>query len=464
MSATADAGIVGRGNAEGARLFREWFADLGTAAEEGRGGAYVFVMGSLAELLRCFDLPVVFPEINSLQTAVRHQAHEYLDEAEDYGYSTDICGYVKADVATQLRGGSLLMGRIPRPSIAVYTNACNTYIKWAEIWERMYDCPIVTIDTPGSRSAGLHPGPGDPDFENDKAYVAAQLRELIPLLEKVSGVPFDIDRLRETMGHANTMARAWSRVLELNAATPSVFNALTDGTVFLGVSNCLRGTPEGARYFEELVEEMELKSAEGIGTLTEELYRLIFVGVPCYPIFRRFGELFSEWGGTFVTSTYLWFASGGANRGFQYDLERPLDSLAEGLLLGVREAMDSMFFNTDALLGMFDEFGADGIVYHPIKSCRTVSTGLADSRRDVMARGDVPSLFIESDMMDRRVVSEAQLKNRIDAFFEGLASRRTREGAAGTADGAGGDPAVAAHSAGGAEKTGGHPAAEQQGG
>jgi hypothetical protein len=27
-------------------------------------------------------------------------------------------------------------------------------------------------------------------------------------------------------------------------------------------------------------------------------------------------------------------------------------------------------------------------------------------------------------MMDRRVVSEAQLKNRIDAFFEGLATRR----------------------------------------
>jgi len=41
-----------------------------------------------------------------------------------------------------------------------------------------------------------------------------------------------------------------------------------------------------------------------------------------------------------------------------------------------------------------------------------------------MARRDIASLFIESDMMDRRVVSEAQMKNRIDAFFEGLASRR----------------------------------------
>ncbi len=29
-------------------------------------------------------------------------------------------------------------------------------------------------------------------------------------------------------------------------------------------------------------------------------------------------------------------------------------------------------------------------------------------------------------MMDQRVVSEAQMKNRIDAFFEGLASRRRK--------------------------------------
>ena len=174
---------------------------------------------------------------------------------------------------------------------------------------------------------------------------------------------------------------------------------------------------------------MEFKSREGIGTLTEELYRLIFVGVPCYPIFRRFGELFTEWGGTFVSSTYLWFASGGAHEGHQYDLDRPLESLAEGLLLGVRDAMDSMFFQTDPLLRMHREFAADGIVFHPIKSCRTVSTGLADNRREIMAREDVASLFIESDMMDRRVVSEAQLKNRIDAFFEGLASRRAKAGA-----------------------------------
>jgi benzoyl-CoA reductase subunit B len=428
MQEAKPAELVGRANTEGARLFREWFEMLEQTAETGGQAAYVFVMGSLTEVLRVFDFPIVFPEINSLQTAVRRVAHEYLNKAEDYGYSPDICGYVKADVAVQLSGGKHPMGRIPKPAIGVLTNACNTYIKWAEIWERMYRIPIFTLDVPGSREAGGGTWPGDRDFANDHAYVLAQIKELIGLCERVTGKRFDIDRLREAMSHANVMGLGWKRVLELNANRPSVFNALTDGTIYLGVANGFRGTEEGASYFEDLVEEMEYKASNGIGTLIDEKYRLIFVGVPCYPIFRRFNEMFTEWGGAFVNSTYLWFAAGGANRGFEYDLSRPLESLAEGVLISVRDAMDSMFYADRALLEMIDAYKVDGVVFHPIKSCRTVSTGLADSRRALMARRDMPSLFIESDMMDRRVVSEAQLKNRADAFFEGLASRRLAAG------------------------------------
>jgi len=79
---------------------------------------------------------------------------------------------------------------------------------------------------------------------------------------------------------------------------------------------------------------------------------------------------------------------------------------------------------------MVEQFHVDGVVYHPIKSCRTTSAGLADNRRAFMQATDLPSLFIESDMMDKRVVSEAQMKNRIDAFFEGLNARKLQRAAA----------------------------------
>jgi benzoyl-CoA reductase subunit B len=426
MTAVANE-IVGRGARDGARLFREWFDTLTQAAQNKEPTAYVFVMGSLHEIIKTFDMHTVFPEITSLQTAVRKVADEYLSLAEDHGFSPDVCGYVKADYALQLRKGDHPMGTVPPPSIAVLTNACNTYFKWAEMWERMYEVPTITVDVPGTR--GLHAlDMSAVDQERDQRYVFNQLKELIGHLEELTGQPFDIDRLREVLEYTNRMGRAWRRVLELNKNHPAVFDAMLEGTIYLGVANALRGTEAGALYFEDLAEEMEYKVAHNLSPLVDhqQQHRLVFVGVPCYPIFRRFYQLFSEWGGIFVSSTYMWFASGGLNLDFEYDLERPLESLAEGVLLSVRRAGEAMLFHDRTLLEAIDTFDADGVVYHPIKSCRTVSTSLADSRRAVLEERDVLCLHIESDMMDKRVVSEAQMKNRIDAFFEGLESRRIR--------------------------------------
>ena len=420
--------LLGRGNVEAARLFRDWFGRLNAMAEQGHKTAYVFVMGSMCEILRSFDIEPVFPEINSLQTAVKKVSHDFLARAEDYGFSTDVCGYVKADVAVQLNHGKHPLGRIPRPSLAIATNACNTYIKWAEFWERLHHTKVFTLDIPGSRSGWGEDLPGEKGFERDRRYVENQIRELIVVCEEITGKSFDIDRLRQALHYTNQMSQAWHEILLLNRRRPAPFNSLTEGTVYLGVLNALRGTPEGALYMQNLLEEIQYRVDHKLQPPHEEKYRLMFLGVPCYPIFRRFYEFFSQWGGSFVTSTYLWFASGGLQVAYQYDLDRPLETLAEGTLLSLRNAMDSMFFQDRQIVKLVDDFELDGIVFHPIKSCRTVSTGLADVRRAVLEKTSVPSLFIESDMMDRRVISEAQLKNRIDAFFEGLAARRVREG------------------------------------
>lgn len=428
-----DTDIVGRGVREGAELFRVWFEELASPATQESGAAYVFVMGSMNEILKSFDMPVTFPEINSLQTAIRKVSRDYLDVAEDYGFSADICGYVKADVAMQLEGGKHPMGRIPKPSVAVLTNACNTYIKWAEIWERLHGCPVVTLDIPGTRAAGTQSQPGSEEWAFEKKYIVGQIQELIEVCEKVTGKKFDIDKFREVLGYANDVAVSWKKILDLNTSDPAVFSALTDGTVYLGMSNAFRGTKEGSEYFLRLHEEMAYRVDNGIGVLQkgeagmeamDQQFRLAFVGVPCYPIFRRFNEMFSNWGGVFVTSSYLWFASGGASTGFEYDLQNPLESFAEGCLLTVRDAMDSMFHQALTLEQGAKAFNLDGVVYHPIKSCRTVSTGLADQRRYATEELGLSTLFIESDLMDPQVVSEAQMKNRVDAFFEGLISRR----------------------------------------
>jgi len=423
--------LLGRGRRDGNRLFKDWFTELNDAADGGGPVAYTFVMGSMAEVLRAFDFHLVFPEINALQAAVKKQSLEYLNKAEDYGYSTDVCGYVKADVGSQLQGGRHPNGHIPKPSLVIATNMCNTYVKWVEIWQRMHGCPVFVIDLPGQRGMGWRAEPGEPAFEADRRYVQGQLEELIALCEKISGKPFDLDRLRQVMGHVNSMAADWKEVLGLNQSIPAPFNVLGDGLTYMGMLSAYRGTAEGARYMSELRDEMSYRAAHRLGTLPEERFRLHGVGPACYPYFRRFLELFQEWGAVFVSSEYLAYAGGGLDQGIEFDLTRPLESLAEQLVLTAQRSMSNMFFSQDRLHQSVQRWKADGIVYHSVKSCRTVSTGMADSREYITRVHEVPALFIESDLVDPRAWSEAQIKNRVDAYFEALAARKIAAAAVG---------------------------------
>lgn len=434
---TSDGKIfIGRGVYDGARLFREWFDGLTEVAKRGETAAYCFVAGNLIEILRTFDIPVTFPEINSLQTAFRHVSRNYLDEAEDYGYSPDICGYVKIGVAIQRRNGEHPMGWIPKPKLALLNNYCNTFLKWGEIWERSYDCPVVSLDYPMTRSAGEVAQPGTDKFNYEKNYLKGQIQEVIEICERITDKKFDIDKFREILKWSNEVNRGWKRVVELNMSKPAAFNALTDGTVYMGVANALRGTQIGANYFRDLVEELEYRVAHGIGALgksvdgtvpMKQTFRLSLVGTPCFPIFSQFSDMFAKWGGVFVYSSYLGFASTGALTGYQYDTKDPLESYAEGQLIMHCSGADSMFHESANLKRLGPAFGLDGVVFHPVKSCRTVSTGMADMRRVVSDDLGLSTLFIESDLVDPRVVAEAPMRNRVDAFFEGLISRRQQK-------------------------------------
>ena len=123
--------------ADGQRLMKDWYTGLAAARDRGQHVANVFVMGNAIEILRSFDFQLVFPEINSLQTGVRKASEEYLRLSEDYGMSPDVCSYVKADVGLILKEQRHPAGLIPKADIAIASNMCSTFIKWAEIWERI---------------------------------------------------------------------------------------------------------------------------------------------------------------------------------------------------------------------------------------------------------------------------------------------------------------------------------------
>jgi benzoyl-CoA reductase subunit B len=409
---------------EGQRLIKDWYAGLAEATKRGQHVANVFVMGNAVEILRAFDFQLVFPEINSLQTGVRKASAEFIRLSEDYGMSPDVCSYVKADVGLMLKENEHPVGLIPKADLAIASNMCSTFIKWAEIWERWLKVPTFVLDLPGQRATNWRVRPGDAQHAADSRWVEAQFRDLIEKCEKITGKRFDIDRLAEVEERVNKMVFHWNNVMALNRLCPAPYNAMLDGLTYIGIMNVYRGAPEGVEFMRRLEEQLKAKVARGEGRVAEERFRLLFSGTPCYVSMRRLVELFETWGGVFAYSDYLTFAAGGMDAGeLVYDTSRPLESLAEITALAAQRGLSNQFFAHERLEQQIRDYAVDGIVFHGIKSCRFVSSGMADTRDYLNKRLAVPSLYIESDLIDPRYWSDAQIKNRVDAFFEALNQR-----------------------------------------
>ncbi|HKZ51143.1 MAG TPA: 2-hydroxyacyl-CoA dehydratase family protein, partial [Dehalococcoidia bacterium] len=151
-------------------LFDDWYEEMGHAKERGRYVVYNWIAGNLRELFLAFDMLNVYPEINSLQSGVKKQSLKYIIAAEEYGYSPDVCAYVKADVGLILAGMKHPRGKIPPPDLIFNNSFCNTFIKWSETLQRFHGAALATVDMPG-RPKMIDYKPGDEEYDNQKRYV-----------------------------------------------------------------------------------------------------------------------------------------------------------------------------------------------------------------------------------------------------------------------------------------------------
>jgi benzoyl-CoA reductase subunit B len=395
-------------------LMTAYYKDL----DEGEGPvAYLFVPGNVVEILRAFDIRPVFPEINALQCGVKRTAGDNIQRAEDIGYSADVCGYLKNDIGIGLARGETPLGRIPKPDALVCNfSGCNTFIKWFEALVDFYDAPMFLLDVPYSR--------GEETQAQDREYVTAQLWDLVAWCEDLTGTSFSEAKLREALKHSREAEDLWAELLALAGHRPSPFDAYFEAVFFMAPINVLRGTPECVDYYRVVLQEMEERREAGVGPVPEEKFRVIYEGPPCWPHFRTFWELFKPWGVVGVASTYS-KVGGLFDQGLRHDPSRPMESIADYVIncytnwnLGMR---------ADLLHRYVQEYEADALVIHSVKSCRSFSVGQPDFRETFTHDLEIPTLMIESDLADPRYFSEAQLRNRVDAFFESLEHRRIVE-------------------------------------
>jgi benzoyl-CoA reductase subunit B len=403
------------------------FNDLANVEKTGKKVCYTFVPGNLSELIRTFDMLPVYPEINALQSAMRKKSGGYIKEAERNAHSEDVCTYVKCDVGMMMKGNIGPTGtKIPEPDALLLSyTGCFTFMKWFETLKREYpNAEVVMIHTPYQENAEITP--------EMTQYMVNQLKEeVIPKMEKVSGVKFDENKLKGFL-KLSAEAEDWiTKIFDTTKHKPSPIDAYFAGVYYIGPINIgFRGTPEAVEYYKELYSEIQERIRLGLGPVTpegemkEEKYRLVVEGPPNWTSFREFWKIFYDMGAVIVASSYT-KVGGVYDMGWRHDPERPLESLGEYCMncytnLNIPQRID-------LLSKCIKDYQADGYVTNSIKSCNSFSAGQLGMMREIEDRLEVPVGFIESDLVDPRYFSYSNIKNRLESYFQMLAQRKMLE-------------------------------------
>ena len=404
-------------------LIAENYEKLTGARESGRKVASTYVPGNLNELILCFDMLNNLPEINAIQNGMRKKSGAMILEAEKLGHSEDVCTYVKADIGMMAKGNIAPNGKpMPDPDLLLLSyTGCFTFMKWFELLRDEYGCETVMLHIPYEGDGRVTP--------NMREYVVKQLREeVIPALERVSGVKFDIDRLREHLRNSAAAEDDFVWVLQSAKNVPSPIDAYFGGVFYIGpIFTAFRGTGEAVEYYRVLRGEIAARLARGKGPVTpegemgEEKYRLVVEGPPNWTHFRDFWKMFYEEGAVVVASTYT-KVGGVYDFGFRHDPDHPLETLADyclgcytNLNLPQRVEMIETYMN---------EYRADGFLINSIKSCNSFSAGQLLIMREVERRTGKSAAFVESDLVDPRYFSAANIKNRLESYFQMIDQKR----------------------------------------
>ncbi len=405
-------------------LINGHFDKLATAEEDGRPAVYTFVPGNLTELMLSFDSLPVLPEINALQSGMRKKSGGYITAAEKAGHSEDVCSYVKCDIGMMEAGNLGPTGkRLPPPSLLLLSyTGCFTFMKWFELLREKYDAPVAMLHVPYQAEGRI--------TDEMRDYVVRQLREdVIPKFEEVTGNAFDEAKLSELLARSRQAEDDFVAVLEAAKNRPSPIDAYFGGVYYIGpLFTAFRGTQEAVDFYRALREEVEERVAAGQGPITpegplgEERYRLVVEGTPNWTHFRDFWGMFKNEGAVAVASTYT-KVGGLYDRGFRHDPERPLESLAE-YCLGCYTNL-SLPSRIQLIADYVKEYSADGFLINSVKSCNSFSAGQLLILREIEKRTGVPGAFIESDLVDPRYFSPANIRNRLESYFQMIEQKRT---------------------------------------
>jgi benzoyl-CoA reductase/2-hydroxyglutaryl-CoA dehydratase subunit BcrC/BadD/HgdB len=395
------------------RIMAECFLELDKAAKTGdRKIAWCTSVGP-AELLLAMGFLVYYPENHGAMLGSTRMAADLIPHANALGYSPDICSYLTSDIGSYVTGQTPLkkafgIEKVPKPDVLVFnTNQCRDVKDWMAWYAREFNTPLMGIHTHRN-----------PSLLNDTivSSVAKQIEELVEPLEKISGNKFDMAELKKRVALSRECSDLWKKVLETAAAVPAPITFF-DSTIHMGPAVVLRGNQQAVDYYKLLLKELEQRITNKEGAVEDERFRLYWEGMPVWGRLRAHSELFASLKACVLASTYCnsWIFT-------DFDPDDPFYSMAKAyteLFIVRGDEVKEKYMKR-----MIDLYKIDGIIYHDAKTCPNNSNNRYGLPQRLEKKTGIPSLVINGDLNDMRLVSDEQTKTNIEAFIEQLEEKK----------------------------------------
>ena len=383
------------------QLMTDYYIGAKTAEGTDRPICWI-TSGGPVEFLIAMNVIPVYPENHGAMCGASRTSVELAEVAEKMGFSRDVCSYARGDIGSAITHGGPI-GGLPKPDfLLACNNICGTVFKWYQELARYFDVPLFLMDTPFIHKEKT---------EHAADYVRKQCLELVSFLEEQTGKEFSEERFAEVALLSVEAVDLWKEVLTTAEHKPSPFTCF-DAFIHMAPIVTLRGTREVVDYYELLRDEMLQRIEDGVSAVPEEKYRLIWDNIPIWYEMRNLGNLFASNNACLVADTYT------SAWAVDIKIDDPLTSMADAYMkVYLNISIDIMI---EQLLNLMERYDADGLVMHSNRSCKPYSLGQYDLARMVTEKTGKPVLIIEADMTDSRVYSEAQVRERVEAFIESL--------------------------------------------
>lgn len=382
---------------------RHWLQ--GRYANLNRKVAWV-TSGAPVELLKALDYYVLYPENHAAICGTARAAVDISTEAENAGYSRDICSYARTDFGAVL-SGKTPVGRLPRPDLLfACTNICQTVLLWYRVLAEHFKVPLVLIDTPFVYY----------DQASDHAieFVQRQIEQAVPLVEKVAGQSLDARQLKQVTRLSRMACDLWLEIMQRNSHQPAPISVF-DQFIQMAPIVEMRGDAATVDFYAALLRELDERIARGIGVVRNERKRLLWDNLPIWYRLRYLAEFLGEHGVAIVASTYT---NAWGELAPLIDPERPFESAARAYIYPILNR--GAGYKLATMKRMIETYRLDGVILHSDRSCKPYSIGQIDQRDRLINEVRVPALLLEADHNDARAFAEEQVANRLAAFVEML--------------------------------------------